>query len=64
MCHEWQSLPGARERIDIRPVGSSLGVFTGNAMMDPAIAQALWPSFQRLRALITNPSGRHSAGML
>jgi hypothetical protein len=50
MCHEGQSLSGARERIDIRPVGSSFGVFTGSAMMSAAFAQACWPSFQRLPA--------------
>ena len=50
MCHEGQSLSGARERIDIRPVGSSFGVFTGSAMMSATFAQAPWPSFQRLPA--------------
>jgi hypothetical protein len=63
-CDEGQSLSGARERIDIRPVGSSLGVFTGTAMMDAVFAQARWPSFQRLLAWIEGPSGRHSAGTL
>ena len=64
MCHEGQSLSGARERIDIRPVGSSLGVFTGPAMMSAAFAQAPWPSFQRPLAWIDGPSGRHSAGIM
>jgi hypothetical protein len=45
-----------RERIDIRPVGSSLGVFTGPAMMSAAFAQAGWPSLQKPPASIkSNP---------
>jgi hypothetical protein len=55
MCHEGQSLSGARKRIDIRPVGSSFGVFTGPAMMSAAFAQALWPSFQRPPFRIRGP---------
>ena len=64
MCDEGRSLSGARERIDIRPVGSSLGVFTGSALMSAAFAQARLPSFQRPLAWINGPAGRHSAGML
>ena len=63
MCHEGQSLSGACERIDIRPVGSSLGVFTGPAMMSAAFARPPWPSFQR-PSLDRRPPGRHSAGIL
>jgi hypothetical protein len=56
MCHEGQSLSGARKRIDIRPVGSSLGVFAGPAMMSAAPAQAPWPPFWRLPSWIEGPS--------
>jgi hypothetical protein len=39
-------------------------VFTGTAMMDASIAQALWPSFQRHLSSIKSTPGRHWAGML
>ena len=59
-----QSLSGARARIDIRPVGSSLGVFTGPAMMSTAFARTRWPLLQRPPSWIEGLSGRHSTGIL
>ena len=64
MCHEGQSLSGARDRIDVRPVGSSLGVLTDPAMMSAAFARAPWPSFQRHLSSIKSTPGRHWAGIL
>ena len=64
MCHEGQSLSGARDRIDVRPVGSSLGVLTDPAMMSAAFARAPWPSFQRHLSSIKSTPGCHWAGVL
>ena len=59
-----KTLPGSRERVDIGPVGGSIGAFIGPAMMSAAFARAPWPSLQRLPAWIEGPSGRHSTGVL
>ena len=59
-----KTLPGSRERVDIGPVGGSIGAFIGAAMMSAAFARAPWPSFQRHLSPIKSTPGRHWAGML